>query len=226
MHENAHKVVFNTAHYVSIFATGHTTLCDVDVVMFDTSLTLVLVKICPSRAKSAPRSLRRALLIFFNATGQIPGHSIAAVRELKSSPWATAGGKGGLKSAQNDSCLAGGEKAPRGVAKARTLAAAARGGVCKAVARDLSTHGASEFMDLRCRQHISLGAQFSHYEVCPLSVLGSWVGRTAPVPPFLNSSPRPHPVGFNINNNNNWRGRARVSTRILGLTIASSTQKL
>ena len=39
----------------------------------------------------ASRSLRRALLM----PQVIPGHSIAAVRELKCSLWVTAGGKGG-----------------------------------------------------------------------------------------------------------------------------------
>ena len=44
----------------------------------------------PSRAHSASRSLRRALL-----TPRVnPGHSLAAARELKSSLLATAGGKG------------------------------------------------------------------------------------------------------------------------------------
>ena len=37
-----------------------------------------------------------------NATKSIPGHSITAVSEIKSSLWATAGGKGGLKPAPND----------------------------------------------------------------------------------------------------------------------------
>ena len=45
----------------------------------------------PSRANSAPRSLRRALLMPQVNPGSL---SIAAVRELKSSLWATAGGKG------------------------------------------------------------------------------------------------------------------------------------
>ena len=62
----------------------------------------------------------------------MPGHSIAVLRSLKSSLWATAGGKAGLKSTQNDACRAeqtlveqGTDSASLGKRIASTLIAAA-----------------------------------------------------------------------------------------------------